>query len=137
MKSNFVVILLLAAASSPGLAQQPALLFQDKIPLEISFAAPLSQLKHEDEDSVYFPSTLAFKKSDGSIDSIKIGLRARGNFRRKHCSLPPLRIKIHKEQRKDVFTGVKSLKLVVPCQNSKGAVDLLMREYLCYQLYEP
>ncbi|MEJ1238776.1 hypothetical protein WBG78_11635 [Chryseolinea sp. T2] len=137
MKGNIVVTLMLAITRSFVLAQQPALLFQDKSPLEISFTAPLSKLKHEDEDSIYFATTLAFRKSDGSVDSIKIGLRARGNFRRKNCSLPPLRIKIHKEDRRDVFTGVKSLKLVVPCQNNKGAGNLLMREYLCYQLYEP
>ncbi|MGC3947315.1 MAG: hypothetical protein QM762_22835 [Chryseolinea sp.] len=137
MKAIFGVITLMVITACPSFAQQPSLLFQDKKPLDISFAAPLTQLKHEDEDSVYFASVLSYKRSDGKTDSIHIGLRARGNFRRKHCSLPPLRIKIQKEDRKDLFAGVKSLKLVMPCQNNSGANDLILREYLCYQLYEP
>ena len=118
-------------------AQQLSPLFQDETPLDISFEADLSKIKHEDEDSVYFASVLSFKNADGTVDSVRIGIRARGNFRRKHCSLPPLRIKVHKEDRQGMFSKVKSLKLVVPCQNTKSSNELILREYLCYQLYEP
>jgi hypothetical protein len=129
-----VLIFLLAIVSH---AQQESLLFQDETPLEISFTAPLSELKDEESDTVYFASVLSYKKSDGTFDSVRIGLRARGNYRRKNCSLPPLRIKIHKEDRKkEPFAGVKSLKLVVPCQNTRSSSDLILKEYLCYQLYE-
>lgn len=137
MKAFVAVIAALAIAVRPAICQKQSILFQDKTPLDISFAASLSQLKHEDEDSVYFSTVMSYRAPDGTTDSIRIGLRARGNFRRKHCNLPPLRIKIYKEDRKDLFAGVKSLKLVIPCQDSKGANSLILREYLCYQLYEP
>ncbi|HTF18820.1 MAG TPA: hypothetical protein VK658_12150 [Chryseolinea sp.] len=139
MKSFLGAIALTLIFSRVSNAQQPSLLFQDETPLEISFAAPLSELKHEDEDSVYFASVLLYKKPDGSLDSVRIGLRARGNYRRKHCALPPLRIKVNKEDRKKegLFSGVKSLKLVLPCQNTRNSNDLILKEYLCYQLYKP
>ena len=137
MRAIFIVIILTMIVNCPSFSQETTLLFQDEKPLDISFTAPLTKLKHEDEDSVYFASVLSYKRSDGTADSIRIGLRARGNFRRKHCTLPPLRIKIYKEGRRDLFAGVKSLKLVVPCQNTSAANDLVLREYLCYQLYEP
>lgn len=118
-------------------AQKRSALFEDETPLEIAFSAPLGQLKHEEEDSVYFNSILSFRTGNGSVDSVHIGVRARGNFRRKRCGLPPLRIKISKEDRKEgLFAGVKSLKLVLPCQDTRAGIDLVLKEYLCYQLYE-
>lgn len=120
-----------------GYAQQKSPVFLNDQPLEIAFEAELSKIKHEDEDSIYFPSVMSFKNADGTLDSVRIGIRARGNFRRKHCTLPPLRIKIHKEDRKGMFAGVKSMKLVLPCQDTKVSNELILREYLCYQLYEP
>lgn len=47
-----------------------------------------------------------------------------------------MRFKINKENRKGLFSGVKSLKLVLPCQDTRISNDLLLKEYVCYQLYE-
>lgn len=135
MQPAFAVAAILAFRLATVFGQTPSTLFVDEAPLEIAFSVPLNQLKNEDEDSVYFSSVLRYK--EGEIwDSIRVGIRARGNFRRKNCGLPPLRIKISKENRKGLFTGVKSLKLVLPCQDTRISSDLLMKEYVCYQLYE-
>ncbi|MEO5979386.1 MAG: hypothetical protein ABIS36_21510 [Chryseolinea sp.] len=115
-----------------------AALFQEEKPLEIRFSIPVESVKRSRVDSVYFPSILTYKNEAGTWDTIHIGVRARGKFRRKNCYLPPLRFKISKEDRKDkVFAGVKSLKLVLPCSQSKVGGDLILKEYICYQLYEP
>jgi hypothetical protein len=80
---------------------------------------------------------LGYKNSSGNWDSIPVGLRARGHFRRANCALPPIRIKIKKSDGENSpFSGNKDLKLVVPCQGGKGYNELVMREYICYQLYK-
>jgi len=115
-----------------------AILFQDEQPLSIRLSISLQDIKKNTSDSTYFPTMLYYKNIQSTWDSIPVGTRARGNFRRKHCFLPPMRIKIKKKDAKEtLFAGTKSLKLVLPCQTTKGNDDLIMKEYICYKLYEP
>jgi hypothetical protein len=80
---------------------------------------------------------LSFK--DGEVwDTIPISIRIRGNFRKKNCTYPPLRIKFDSKNVEGTpFEGTKSLKLVLPCHEGKSGMDLINKEYLCYQLYHP
>jgi len=113
------------------------LLFQDEKPLTARLSYAMSKIKESENDTVYFPSVLAYKNEKDGWDSLVIRLRARGDFRRKHCFFSPLRLKIRKNDAKEtLFDGNKSLKLVVPCMYAKSSHDLIMKEYLCYQLYK-
>jgi hypothetical protein len=121
-------------------AQQPETvsLFRDEQPLSAEFSILMGEVKKNKSDSTYFSTTLRYKDVQGVWDSIPITIRARGNFRRKHCFFPPMRIKIDKDDAKGtLFAGTKSLKLVLPCQVGKNSNDLVLKEYMCYQLYEP
>jgi len=121
-----------------GQHAETAPLFQDEQPLSAEFGISLSEIKKSKSDSIYFSTILRYKDIQGIWDSIPIAIRARGNFRRKHCFFPPMRIKIEKDNAKGtLFAGTKSLKLVLPCQVGKNANDLVLKEYMCYQLYEP
>jgi hypothetical protein len=98
----------------------------------------MRQIKSSLSDTVYFPSMLGFLNEERKWDSIPIQIRARGNFRRKNCNFPPLRIKIRKKDAKNtLFEGNRSLKLVLPCQTGASYNVLILKEYICYQLYEP
>jgi len=121
-------------------AQQPETvpLFRDEQPLLAEFSISMAEVKKSKSDSTYFSTTLRYKDVQGAWDSIPITIRARGNFRRKHCFFPPMRIRIDKDDAKgSLFAGAKSLKLVLPCQVGKNSNDLVLKEYMCYQLYEP
>jgi hypothetical protein len=112
-------------------------LFQDEKPLTIRLQYALNKIKNSTHDTIYFSSILAYKNEQDGWDSLAIRLRARGNYRRQHCFFPPLRLKIKKNDATETpFAGNKSLKLVVPCQNAFNSHDLIMKEYLCYQLYK-
>ena len=139
MKPSLVLLIFTCCATfSIAQPRDVAPLFQVEDELEISFSISLNDLQNAKQDSVYFPTTLRYKNSAGGWDSIRVSMRARGNFRRKHCSLPPLRVKINKAERgHDIFAGTKSLKLVLPCHTTKNNDDLILREYICYQLCEP
>jgi hypothetical protein len=111
-------------------------LFADNSPLDIKLKISIKDVKAIKNDTIYTSSVMHYKVGD-KWDSMKIDIRARGNYRRKECYYPPLRIKIKKGAAKGtIFEGNKSLKLVMPCRISKDNT-LIMKEFLCYKMYEP
>lgn len=121
-----------------GQAQTVPVLFQESKPLSIEFAISIREVKKNLVDSVYISAQLRYQTAEGRWDSLPVGVRARGNFRRENCYYPPLRVKIKKSDvANTLFAGNKSLKLVLPCQTAKDANSLIYREYLGYKLYEP
>jgi len=133
-------VLVLALIFIPGLllSQDMALtkLFMDESPLEIKLKIAIKDVKAITSDTVYTPYIMHYKNGD-TWDSIKVDVRARGEFRRRECYYPPLRVKIKKGAAKGtIFEGNKSLKLVMPCKQGKDNY-LIMKEYICYQMYEP
>lgn len=114
-------------------------LFENQEPLEIKMKFSVKDIREESNDSTYVDSFLQYKNLEtGSWDSLDIDLRVRGNFRLQNCYYPPLRVKIKKKKAADTpFDGYKSLKLVLPCQKGKAADGYIMKEYLCYKLFEP
>jgi len=135
---HFTVMLLALVLSLPALAQKSDLttLFSSEQPLDIKLKFSVKEVKKITVDTIYTASVLSFKTGD-KWDSIPVEIRARGNFRRANCYFPPLRIKIKKDVAKGtVFEGNRSLKLVLPCKSAKDN-NLVMREYVCYKMYEP
>lgn len=112
-------------------------LFLDETPLEIKLTIAIKDVKAIKSDTVYTPYIMHYKSGD-VWDSIKVDVRARGEFRRKECYYPPLRLKIKKGDAKGtIFEGNKSLKLVMPCKQVKENNALILKEYICYQMFEP
>lgn len=135
------IVLILVLATGVDVFSQPAgvaPLFLEEGPLSMELGISMKQMKKSSSDTVYFPTLLRYKNEQGTWDSLRIRVRARGNFRRKYCNFPPLRIKISKtDARGSVFAGTKNLKLVIPCQTAKSYQELIFREFLCYKLFEP
>jgi len=111
--------------------------FDTREPLRISLSMSIKEVRKSKEDSTYIIDKLYYTSAPGVNDSMEIGLKARGNFRLHECYFPPVWIKIKKSDSKGtLFEGHKKLKLVLPCNTDKGSNDLILKEYLCYQLYE-
>jgi hypothetical protein len=112
-------------------------LFKDNHPLDISLKVSIKEVKDNTGDTVYIGNQLLYRNTKGTYDSVKAELKARGKFRLKECYFPPLRIKMEKADiQGTVFEGNKSLKLVMPCKTQSSSNDLVVREFLCYKLYE-
>lgn len=113
-------------------------LFMAQAPQDIALTLSIRKVAKSKDDSVYSTHTLHYYNANKSAwDSIEIGIKARGNFRLKHCYFPPITISIKgKNARGTVFEGNKKLKLVLPCDQARGSNELIVREYLCYKLYE-
>jgi len=140
MKNFICVWLLLCLISFSTLAQTANVtpLFQDQTALQLKLTtSTIKDIKKKTNDSTYLPAALYIKNASGGWDSIAVEVRARGIFRRKNCYFSPIRLKVKKEVAKGtVFEGNKSLKLVMPCENSGEKNELVMKEFTAYKMYE-
>ena len=136
MKNLILFLFALIGVSAFGQKAGVGPLFSSEEPLEIKLRFSVKDVKKITVDTIYTASVMQFKVG-GKWDSIPMDIRARGNFRRENCYFPPLRIKISKNAAKGtIFEGNRSLKLVFPCKSAKDG-NLVLREYVCYKMYEP
>jgi len=138
MKKQIIVTVLFTYFASHLLSQAKTdALFDIKEPLNIKLSLSVKEIRKSREDTLYLSHKLYYRNASGTYDSIKVGLKGRGNSRMQICYFPPLWVKIQKKDAKGtVFEGNKKVKLVVPCEGQKESNDLILREYLCYKLYE-
>src|SRR6185295_11989916 len=112
-------------------------LFKDSKPLDIALKVSIKQVKDNSGDTIYDAHVLYYRNSKGTYDSVNAELKTRGKFRLRECYFPPLSLKFQKEDIKGtLFEGNKNLKLVMPCKTQSESNDLIVREFLCYKLYE-
>ena len=132
-----VIILFICISTSSPAQEKEDKLFKDNQPLDIALKVSIKEVKDNTGDTIYIGNQLNYRNSKGTFDSVKAELKARGKFRLKECYFPPLRIKLQKADiQGTVFEGNKSLKLVMPCKTNSESNNLVVREFLCYKLYE-
>jgi hypothetical protein len=120
-----------------GVFAQVDPLFGTKEPLDIALAISINEIKNSKDDTAYIGHKLYFRNSSPGYDSISVDVKGRGHSRMEICFFPPLWIKIDKKDAAGtLFEGNRKLKLVLPCHDRKESDDLVLREYLCYKLYE-
>jgi len=112
-------------------------LFKDSKPLDIALKVSITQVKDNTGDTLYEAHVLYFKDGKETYDSVKAEMKTRGKFRLENCYFPPLTVKFQKDDIKGtLLEGNKTLKLTLPCKAQSSANLLVVREYLCYKLYE-
>lgn len=124
-----------AAARDPG---QPDPLFTNQDILEIHISGPMSTLVDDRPDDEYLPAKLSWLEPGGEQMTVDIGIRTRGNFRRRKetCGFPPLRVNFRKDDVKDtLFHKQDALKLVTHCMDRRDKYEQnLLKEYLIYRM---
>ena len=138
IRSMISVPFVLCIISINGLAQSSGdQLFASDKPLEIGLHIAIRDVADTKKDSVYIHRKLYYSAEDGRNDSIEVSLKSRGNFRLQECHFPPLWLKFEKKAAKGtVFQGNKKLKLVLPCRSDAVGNQLIVKEFLCYKIYE-
>ncbi len=110
--------------------------FAVDVPLEINLEFDLKKFMKTKYKEEYLDAKFSYMDVDSVIVEDTIRIRARGNFRKGHCSFPPIKLNLKKaELRNKDLNNTKSLKLVTHCKNSKTYTQYLHKEYLCYKLY--
>lgn len=73
---------------------------------------------------------------DSVLVTKKIKIKPRGEFRKNHCSFPPIELNFAKSDTDQIFTQeTDKLKLVTHCKNSQLYEQYVLKEYLCYKMY--
>ena len=114
-------------------------LFDSNNVIPIQITADFKQLVRDDKDvRGYHTGKLRYALREGKTDSLDVLLKVRGNFRRKYCSFPPLKLKpIDTHLVKHPFFGTHGkLKLVTHCRAKSEAYEqFILQEYLVYRIY--
>ncbi len=106
----------------------------DPLPVKLNFSN--RNVRQNTNDTTYLKTILTYRTPKG-WDSIPVKIRARGNYRRKHCYFPPIKMKIKKkEAQQTLFEGNRKFKLVLPCLRRFDDNDNVLKEYLAYKIYE-
>ena len=115
-------------------------LFSSLEPLAVTIEAPLTTLMTERSDEEYLDGTFSYTEDDGTVRTLDLKIRSRGNYRRqeKTCDFTPIRLNFRKKQVEDtVFADQDKLKLVTHCQNSISYFNQhVLREYLAYRILQ-
>ena len=111
-------------------------LFIDQKPLKIRLNYSNNNLNKNTNDSTLMKTKLFFIQENKNKE-IDVSVRARGNFRRKHCYFTPVKIKIKKRDASNtIFSDNRILKLVLPCKNDRDKNDNILKEFIAYKIYE-
>lgn len=99
----------------------------------IHIEVDLTDLVNNRKTNQYFPGSLTTK--DGKMLGVEI--RPRGKYRRRHCDVPPLKLKFRKKELKaNGLDTLNEIKLSLPCFNDPESEMLLLREYVAYRMFE-
>jgi len=110
--------------------------FAVDVPLEINLEFDIKTFMKTKNKEEYLDAKFSYMDVDSVLVEDTIRVKARGNFRKGHCSFPPIKLNLKKaDLRNEDLNNTKSLKLVTHCKNSKTYTQYIHKEYLCYRLY--
>ena len=128
----------LSSAASAQVVSEPDPLFRDDTTLAVRIVSALDVLTEERPQDEYVPGTLSYTADDGATVELDIGIRTRGNFRRREdiCLFPPLRLNFKKKQVEGtLFEGQDKIKMVTHCNPSSYVYEqAVVSEYLAYRI---
>ena len=130
-------LLLSSISTSHARADHDPLFASDDI-LELRIEAPFKQIMSERPEDEDVPALLRYTDSNGQAVELNIGVRTRGNYRRRPtvCEFAPLRLNIRRSMAVDtVFENQDKLKLVTHCWNKSLRYEqTVLTEYLAYRI---
>ena len=105
--------------------------------VEFELLADFDSLILTKKEEKYFPGFISFKNEKDAIITNEIKIGTRGKTRKNICDFPPIRLKFPAPPlNKSKVTKYKTLKLVTPCYEKDSAEDLVIKEWLCYKMFQ-
>jgi hypothetical protein len=132
--------MLIAALLLNGLAVKAQLLvdsvkfFTDDKLIEMTLTTDIKKLQTEKNIDVYQDASINMRFPDSSFAEETIKVCARGHFRRTYCNIPPLMVNF-KSPGASKLSKLGKLKLVIGCGTANDDEQLILKEYLCYKMY--
>jgi hypothetical protein len=111
----------------PYIPEPPLVLY-----IEMNFKE-FFKVKYQD---MSVPANLSVYLEDSILCTKHIKIKPRGEFRKNHCIFPPFEIKFAKSDTDHIFTPeINKLKLVTHCKSPTIYEQYVLKEYLCYKMY--
>ena len=103
-----------------------------KVKLEFDYKSFIRR-KYKDE---YQPALITIQINDSLSVSDTIRIKARGEFRKRYCSFPPIKLNFKKAQFDiPAINQLEKVKLVTHCKPSPTFEQYILKEYLTYKAY--
>jgi hypothetical protein len=111
-------------------------LFSVEEPMDLTLRFDLKKYQRGKMKGEYMPVQLTYHVNDTLDINKKVRVKARGEFRRQFCILPPFWLNIRKAKVGNKYLdGTKRIKIVTHCKDSKQYEQYLIKEYLAYKIY--
>lgn len=111
-------------------------IFELDKPLELTLKYDIKEFQKNKSKKGYMDAELLFKVNDSIERSKNVRIKARGNFRNQFCAMPPFYINIKRANVANPhLANTSKIKFVTHCNNSMASGDYLVKEYLCYKMY--
>ena len=110
--------------------------FEDDAPLVFTMTFDIKHFQRNKYEGKYMPAELIYSLGDSTEITKNIRLKARGNFRRSFCSMPPFWLNIRKANVVNKsLQGVVRMKVVTHCNGGKASGDYVLKEFLAYKIF--
>ncbi|RLD78175.1 MAG: hypothetical protein DRJ10_10755, partial [Bacteroidetes bacterium] len=111
-------------------------LFERDKPLHFTLMSDFKKFKKDKYKDEYQKAQLIYTINDSVEINKEVRIKARGEFRKKTCNFPPIRLNWRKtEIVKNEFSQFYKLKMVTHCSGAKYYEQYLLKEFLCYKFY--
>lgn len=111
-------------------------LFGESDPMYITLTFDIKKYQREKYKGEYMPVHFLYQLNDTTYLEKDMRLKARGEFRRNHCSLAPFWLNIRKAGLKNgELEDIDRIKIVTHCKGSQAYEEYVLKEYLCYKIY--
>lgn len=111
-------------------------LFEDPRPMEITLTLDLKQYQREKFEGEYIPVHFLYTFNDSIRIEKQMRIKARGQFRREHCTFAPFWLNIRKaDVANEHLQDVKRMKVVTHCNGGRAYSEYVLKEYLAYKIY--
>lgn len=111
-------------------------LFEDTAPLHFTLEFDLKTYQREKMEGEYMPIRFIYDINDTLRLEKTMRIKARGNFRRSHCSMAPFWLNIRKANvGNEYLQDVKKIKIVTRCSGSKAFDEYVLKEFLAYKIF--
>jgi hypothetical protein len=108
--------------------------FTDDQLLHITLTTDIRALQAEKGTPTFLDGTIQIIFPDNNSVSSAIAVAPRGVNRRDYCKVPPMKINFRKDKTSPL-ASLGSLKLVLGCGTGSADEELLLKEYVCYKLF--
>lgn len=109
--------------------------FQRNEVLSIQIETDIDRFLANQAIDAYHPAILRFQGKDGTDIMLPMEIKARGKSRRQFCEFPPVKMRFFSSDLKDhQLAPYQKLKMVTHCRTAIGIREVVLKEYLVYQL---